>query len=204
MISVLKPGYAMATSPVTYYYSHFWAPTERHVPDESHPVNLLMRKLQGAEPLARIDWHFKLPYTDQPIRIDLLEGKVVPVNGDLTVTLERPEGEVSSHTYQSWSVGLQAVDGGLIDAGAKYRTLFAAPAEGYQKALAWKFATNSPSNWTTVMAQGILLKSRNDRFRTKAAIILGINQYPGENISLDIEGSINTNGSGNWEATIGQ
>ena len=202
VISVVKPGYVMSTDQVTFIYSYIWAPSERHVPDVSHPVDVRMWKLQGAEALAKIDWHFKLPHTNQPIRIDLLEGQVVSAGGDLIITVERPEGEISSRTFQSWGAGLQAVDGGLIDGGRAYRVTFAAPADGYGKSLAWKFATNSPSNWTTFLSQGVFLKSRNNRLQAKVALGIGINMYPEEKMTIDIRGNINTNGSGNWEATI--
>lgn len=204
VISVAKPGYVLATTRITFVYSHLWPPAERHVPDEKHPVDFPMWKLQGAEALAAVDFHLKLPYSDRPFRIDLLTGKVVSEGGDLLVSVDRPEGEVSSHTYQSWGFNLLAVNGGLIDSNPRHRVTFFAPAEGYQERLAGRLSTNSPSNWSMALTQGLFLKSRGGRFYSKIGLVLVINQYPGEDMTIDFHGNINTNSSRNWEATIGQ
>jgi hypothetical protein len=60
----------------------------------------ICRELQGAEPPVNISQHFKIPFTNGPISFDLLAGKVVPSGGDVTITVNRPNGQISEQDPQ--------------------------------------------------------------------------------------------------------
>ena len=94
-----------------------------------------MWKLQGAEPLVGLDHKYKLPYSAAPIYFDLLAGKVVPVGGDLKITVSRAPGVMSGRNRLDWGVQIEAVDGGLMDSAGQERTTYWAPADGYQPSI---------------------------------------------------------------------
>jgi hypothetical protein len=200
-VYVKKSGYVMATTNTRFVYSHLWSEAERHNPDPNNPAIVKMWKLQGAEPLTGVDQHYKFPYTEQPVNIDLLGGKIVPSGGDLKLTVHRPSGVVSERTLQDWSIEVEAMDGGLIKADEmESRVTYAAPETGYEPKDAFIMSTNAPYRWAGAVHQTYFLTSRHGQLYGKIDFGLRINQNSEDNISVELSGLANTNGSRNWEA----
>ena len=201
-INITKAGYALATTNTRFIYSFLWPAAERHVPDPRNPVVFGMWKLQTREPLVEIGQRYNLDYKGAPINFDLLAGKVVPVGGDIRVTVNRPPGVVSERTLQDWSVQIEAVDGGLIRTSmAEARVTFQAPEAGYQTADTLIMSPNAPHKWFGGIDQVYFVQSRGGRVYSKVSFGIGINQQPDEKMEVEFRGQANTNASRNWEAT---
>jgi hypothetical protein len=195
-----KAGYALATTGTEFKYSQLDA--GYYVPDKNNPTVIKMWKLQGAEPLVNIDQHYKLHYTGAPMNFDLLTGKIVPVGGDLTITVSRPPGVVSLRSRQDWSVQIKVADGGLIDSGGQDRVTYIAPEDGYQPSASFMFSTNAPYKWAGGFDQGFFVKSRNGQVYSKLGLSFNINRNPDDPMSLTLRGVANANGSRNWEGDV--
>jgi hypothetical protein len=196
-----KAGYVIASLNCGGIYSTMYPEEQRAHPDPSNPVVIKMWKLQGAEPLMNISKEYKIHYTGEPIFIDLIAGKIVPSGGDLKITVSRPEGEVSEHNPQDWSLKIEAVDGGLIDSIGQDRITYEAPEGGYKPSYTFFFSTQSPYKWHGGFNNGFFVKSRKDNIYGKIGLSFGINIKPDDSMYIIFGGVANTNGSRNWEAT---
>jgi hypothetical protein len=195
-----KEGYVLAATGTEFKYSYMYA--NHFTPDQNNPTVIKMWKLQGAEPLVDISKEYKLPFTSAPIFFDLVAGKVVPVGGDLKITVNRSAGEVSEHNPQDWNVQVEAVDGGLIETTvAESRVTYAAPEDDYQSRAAFEMSTANQS-WHAAVDQMFFIESREGKVYSKVRLIFGINDTPDGFMNITFNGVANTNGSRNWEATV--
>jgi hypothetical protein len=202
-INVSKAGYVMATTNTHFIYSLLWPESERYVPDLGNPTVIKMWKLQGAEPLVSINQHYKLPYTSAPINFDLVAGKVVPAGGDISITVNRPAGEVSEHNPQDWGFEIEAVDGGLIETSGKEEAVtFAAPESGYQSSDTLTASSNR--HGIGIIQQAFFVQSQNGQVYSKIGLSFGINEKPDGLMDITFSGVANANSSRNWEATVPQ
>ena len=202
-ISVSKPGYVMATTNTHFIYSLLWPASERYVPDAGNPTVIKMWKLQGAEPLISINQHYKLPYTSAPINFDLVAGTVVPVGGDISITVNRPAGEVSEHNAQDWGFEIEAVNGGLIETSGKEEAVtFAAPESGYQSSDTLTASSNR--HGIGIIQQAFFIQSRNGQVYSKIGLSFAINEKQDGLMDITFSGVANKNSSRNWEATAPQ
>jgi hypothetical protein len=198
-----KEGYTLATTGTEFKYSYMYA--DHYTPDPNNPTVIKMWKLQGAEPLIGIDQRYKFHYTDAPVNIDLLTGKIVPIGGDIKITMSRSPGVVSERTLQDWSVQVEAVDGGLIEtSAAESKVTYAAPEGGYQPNDAFIMSTSAPHKWFGGFDQTFFLQSRHGQVYSKVNFGISINQQPEDYVWVEFHGVANTNGSRNWEATASQ
>ncbi len=195
-----KTGYVLATRRTEFKYSVMYR--DHFTPDPNRPVVMKMWKLQGAEPLVRFDWKWRLPHTNRPIRLDLLTGEVVPAGGDLEITVNRPDGEVSERFKQDWSVQIAAVNGGVIDADNQEVIAFAVPADGYAPSLTRNFSTNAPYTWSIAFNQGLFARLRNGQVYGMINVFFGINLEPEEKMVINVSGAANTNASRNFEGVL--
>jgi hypothetical protein len=199
-IWVTKAGYVIATTKTSFVYSLLWPEAERHTPDPNSPVVIQMWKLQGAEPLVGIDKRLKLPCSRDPIRLDLLTGRVVADGGDLKIMVLRPEGVISQQHPQSWSIRLEIINGGFIrTTDEDSRVTYSAPEGGYIEG--GDFPNN---NGPDLVDQVFFIKSRGGQIYTKLQLTCRINNQPEGLMSLALRGVANTNRSRNWEATAPQ
>jgi hypothetical protein len=199
-VNITKAGYVLATTSTSFVYSHLWPETQRHVPDPNNPVVFRMWKLQGAEPLAGINNHLEINYTSDPIRFDLLTGKIVPAGGDVEIVVSRPAGTVSQQHPQEWSVQLRAVDGGLVETtAAESSVTFIAPGDGYQAIV--KVRGDSGSDG---LDRFFFIESRAGQIHGKVRFTFRINNTPDGIMYASFQGVASTNGSRNWEATTPQ
>lgn len=189
-----RPGYATASTSGGYKYSQLFSEEERAHPDPSSPVLIKMWKLQGAEPLVGFDKDYKLRYTDGPIYFDLLAGKVVPVGGDIKMTVSQKPGEASLTNQSVWNVRVEAVDGGLMDSAGKERTTYWAPVGGYQPADNLFFPTNVAG-----LSRGFFITSRNGQIYSKLRFYFRMSDGLDGFMYVGFAGVANTNGSRNWE-----
>lgn len=197
-----KPGYALATAGTEFRYTYLDA--HPYVPDAGNPTVIKMWKLQGAEPLAGIDQHYKLHYTNAPLNFDLLTGQIVPSGGDIKLMVSRSPGIMSGRNRLDWSVEVEAVDGGLMDSGGQEAVTYAAPESGYEPSMTFTFSTNAPYKWFGGFNQGFFVMSRNGRVYSKLGLSFRINDNPDDFMYITFGGIANTNGSRNWEATAQQ
>lgn len=194
-----KPGYALASLNGGGFYTHLKPEEERQHPDPDNPVVIKMWKLQGAEPLLKINQRYKVPFTSMPINIDLLAGKVVPSGGDIQLIVSRSSGIVSERTLQDWSVKIGAVDGGLMDSAGQDRVTYWAPESGYLASEDFVFSTTFPYKWSGGFTHDFFTDSRNGEIYSKLRISFSINQDPNEPMDISFSGIANTNWSRNWE-----
>lgn len=198
-INVSKAGYILASTNTYFIYSLLWPASRRFTPDQGNPMVIKMWKLQGAEPLVNINQDYKLHYTGAPINFDLVAGKVVPVGGDVKITVNRPAGNVSEHNPQDWGFSIDVMDGGLIEASSKESAItFAAPEDGYQQ----NDVLSASSNHTGigVIQQDFFIQSRNGQVHSKLQIVFSINETPDGIMDIMFSGVANASGSRNWEA----
>jgi hypothetical protein len=199
-IYVTKEGYVMATASTRFVYSHLWSEAERYNPDPNNPAVIKMWKLQGAERLTVIDQHYKFSFSDAPINIDLMVGKIVPAGGDIKITMNRSPGEISERTLQDWSVRIEAVNGGLIQTSAEdARLAYELPASGYLLSYGYSMSTNTQS-WRGALDQMFYLRSRNGQVFCKLNLGIAINQQPQDDVEVELHGELNPNASRNFEA----
>jgi len=198
-IWVTKKGYVMATTGTSFVYSHLWSEGERYDPDPNNPAVIKIWKLQGAERLTGIDQRYKFHFTDAPVNVDLLTGKIVPSGGDIKITMSRTPGEVSERTLQDWSVQVEAVNGGLIESTEDTRFVYQLPDSGYQASYAYTMSTNTQS-WHGALNQMFYLETRNGQVFGKLNFGISINQKPDDYVWVELHGELNPNGSRNFEA----
>lgn len=98
----------------------------------------------------------------------------------------------------SWSLEIEALDGGLIDSGGREAVTYEAPEIGYQANETVTMSTND-NTWYAAMHQTLFIKSRNGQVYSKLGIYFRINQNPDDPIYINFGGVANTNGSRNWE-----
>jgi len=193
-----KSGYVLTTTSTLFKYSHL--EDQPFTSDPNNRTVIKMWKLQGAEPLASISHTYKLPFTTAPITFDLLANQIVPVGGDLRITVTRPEGIISGHNPQEWSIYLEIVDGGFIETSpSESTTTYVAPENGYQPD-----GTFGKNNGPDLVDKSFFIKSRNGQAYSKLHLLFGINDMPGGPMYITFSGIANTNASRNWEATAPQ
>lgn len=199
-VGAAKPGYVLATRRTEFKFSVMYR--DHFTPDPDRPVVMKMWKLQGAEPLVRLDWKWKLPHTNGPIRLDLLTGEVVPAGGDLQITVNRPDGEVSERFKQDWSVQIAAVNGGVIDAEEQEPIAFAVPTDGYSPSLIRSFSTNAPFTWSFGFKQALFTRLRDGRVYGMVDVSFRLNLDPEEKMVISMAGAANTNASRSFEGAL--
>jgi len=192
----IKAGYVLASTNGGGIYSQLWTESERIHPDPNKAVVITMWKLQGAEPLVDISKEYKLPFTDSPINFDLVAGKIVPIGGDLKITVKRPVGIISQQHPQNWSIHIEVIDGGLIETSfGESRIAYSAPEDGYE--IADDLGNN---NGPDLVDKMFFVQSRNGQVYSKVHLLFGINETPDKLMSVTFSGVANTNSSRNWEA----
>jgi len=197
---VSKAGYVMATTNTRFVYSLLWPASERYIPDANNPTVIKMWKLQGAQPLVNINQDFKIPFTATPISFDLLKGQIVPNGGDVTITVNRPAGEISEQNPQNWNINLEVSNGGFIETSDKEAAVtFAAPESGYQSN-----GTFGNNNGPSLIDRAFFIESRNGQIYSKLRLLFNINKDPNGFMKISFNGVASDNGSRNWEATVPQ
>lgn len=199
-----KAGYVLATSGGGTSFKYSQLEEHPYVPDAGNPTVIKMWKLQGAEPLASIDQHYKLPFTGMPIFFDLVAGKIVSSGGDLEIIVKRAPGSITQLNHGDWSIELLPVNGGIME--SDYHTsqvAFGAPENGYQNNFLVQMNHDSP-DWFDNIQKVFFLTSRSGQVYSKLSLDFGINGDPNGTMWLQFKGVANANGSRNWEATASQ
>jgi len=199
-LHIAKPGYVLATRDTSFIFSKLWPRGQQHVADPDHPVIFRMWQLQGAEPLLSIRQRYKLAAGGAAANIDLLTGKIVPSGGDLRIAVSRSPGVLSAENPGDWGVQIEAVDGGIMDAGEQGPVTYWAPESGYQPRLSFSSSTNTPHHWSLNLASDVFLISRSGQVHSSFGMTVMINRRPEGLLNVELYGVANTNGSGNWEA----
>ncbi len=199
-IHVVKSGYVMAATNISFIYSFLWPESERFKPDLVNPTVIKMWKLQGAEPLVNLNKSYMLRYTNTPVVFDLVAEEIVPTGGDLKITVNRPDGIISQQHPQKWSIQIDVVSGGFIEtSGREQAVTFAAPENGYQAT--GIFGNN---NGPETVNKAFFLKSRDGQVFSKCYLSVQINSKPDGLMYVEFGGFANTNSSRNWEASVPQ
>ena len=210
-ITISKDGYDYRRHNSSFSYTYFEADHKRHIPDPKNPVVFMLWKKQGAEPLVHYKKTFwDIPANGTPVKIDLATGKLGAGNADLMITLERtPLKMRNGERGYPWTVSIDVVGGGLIEAGERdYYNV--APEVGYEPRFKYAQETQSVRDaqeervkwtWKDSISENFFIKSRDgERY---ARVTLSI--YPGGRSSNDTVGSVgitvwlNPNGSRNLE-----
>ena len=198
-IVVRKSGYAMSTTNTVFIFSFIWPASQRHHPDSKNPVIFKMWKLQGAEPLVKIDQTYRVGSGEVPVFIDLVAGKQSPGGGDIKIGVQRPSGIVSERNPQDWSLMIEAMDGGLIETSLEEsRTTYAAPDDAYVPSHVVKMVFQERT-WSGSVQRHFFLKSRNGQVYGKLSLSVRINQNPEDLMVIKLGGIANAHRSRNWE-----
>ncbi|MGP8200774.1 MAG: hypothetical protein ACLQU4_14865 [Limisphaerales bacterium] len=192
-----KVGYALASVETLFKFSGM--EDHPYVSDANSPTVVKMWKLQGSEPLANINQHYRLLNTGVTMNFDLLTGAIVPNGGDIKITVNRPAGIISTRTQQDWSLTVEAVDGGLVETSmAESRVTYIAPENGYQPSAAFTMSTTN-NTWYQSIHQMFFLNSRSSQVYSKVYLSFRLNEDPKGFMNITFAGVANTNGSRNWE-----
>ena len=196
-----KPGYALASLNAGGFYTHLKPEEQRQHPDSNNPVVIRMWKLQGAEPLASFDQQYQFYYiTNTPLYFDFLAGKMVPSGGDIKITINRPPGAVSASNPQDWSVEVEGIDGGFMEATmGQWKTTYWAPVDGYQPKIVYLMSARNPQGWTGSLDANLFGQTRQGGVYTKLNLKASVNSNPDDPFTINLHGITNTNGSCNWE-----
>ena len=155
--------------------------------------------MEGSESLLAINDRFKCQFTDGSLNFDLLTGKIVPIGGDIKITLNRPVGEVSQRNPQDWSVQVEVVNGGLIETSSTTaRVTYTAPEVGYQPSDT--LVTSITNHWSDLIQQMYFVSSRNGKVFSKIFLSMTVNAHQDDPVSVSFRGIANANNSRNWEA----
>lgn len=198
-LNVQKSGFALADTNTTIQFS----PSQQS--DSQRPVIIKMWKLQGPEPLATLSATGRFENPGVPIYFDLLTKKFGADSGDIKITLNRPDGMISSSEHPNWSAHVETVgDGGLIEVTPQiWRTTHWAPTDGYEPQRQLLVSTNGPLPWSTNAQALYFVQSRQGGVYTKLSVKIQVNSDPKQPYQIDLAGVMNTNGSCNWESDIG-
>jgi len=188
-----KEGYVIATTGTLFKFSRL--EDHPYVSQAINPAVIKMWKLQGAEPLLRINEHFRIPYSNTPIFIDFPAGQIVQSGGDIKISVNRPDGTISQQHPQNWSIKFEPVNGGfVVGSETESPVTFVAPTNGYVPS--GDFANN---NGPDLIDQTLFIQSRNGQIYSKVHLLFGINNNPDGFMNITFSGVANTNGSRNWE-----
>lgn len=193
-----KEGYLVATKDTEFKYSHLYQ--DYHVPDPNNPVLIKMWRLQGTEKLVNINCRFRLPYSSTPIHLDLLTGNVVSSAGDMRIIVNRSPGTISAQNPLDWTVTIEAISGGLMDANGTEGVTYFAPETGYAPSKTIRSSDRLPEGGLGGFHAGFYLKTRGGQVYSKLGLSFGINMRPDDPIYVEVSGVANTNWSRNFEA----
>ena len=158
-----------------------------------------MWRMRGAEELVRVSKSFRGHPEQMPLHIDLVRGEIVLTGGDLTITTERPPGNISTKDQARWAITISAVDGGIQKMDKLgFPFTYEAPAEGYSEGVTVE-QTPGDRMWATYVEIGVSVMSRHGTVYSRVGIGFSINGEPGEPCSMAIHSLSNPNGSRNWE-----
>lgn len=162
VIQPRKEGYEFRAEPGrNFYYSLLYPDGERFHPDPAAPEVFTMWKQQGAEPLINGDKFLGIKADGTSFTIDLLKGRKSEgrgADGDLVVRINQPP-QITKGQKFDWSFSLEAIDGGLIEAGAA-QYLNEAPTEGYKSQISQDLKA-ADHEWSDVVRKTFFVMSRN-------------------------------------------
>jgi hypothetical protein len=192
--SVDKAGYRLS-SKMAKSFTYGESP-ERFFPDASSPVVIRMWKALPAEPLKTFRTSKMIPYDGTPIKVDLLEGKLVEggdPGGDLIVRLERNPRDiaVTNRAPFDWRATILAGSGGIAPAGDELAHI--APLEGYGDRIEIDMP-KSARNWSPVKEISFFIKGHDGKLHGLVKTEFRAN-YSGPKTGFSMEAFLNTNGS---------
>jgi hypothetical protein len=126
------PGYENENYRNIFWYTELLEASKRHQPDAEHPVTFVMVKLAGSAEVAHFRRKgFRVPNDGTPVRINLADGKIVHVGGDLEISLLHPESPAGGRlSHFTWKLELSSPGGGLRESNEGL--MYLAPQDGYQ------------------------------------------------------------------------
>lgn len=181
-IGLEKAGYEDVGDHGPFQYTQLVKEEERHVPDAKKPVLFTLWKLHGAEPMIHGEKDFKIAPNGEPVRVDLMTGKIVKEGGDLVISMHHmqvPHGTVYAHF--DWSAEVAIVEGGFIEESRRRITgMYEAPESGYQPTLTLHFVAGT-KDWVPSVAKNLYVKSRGN---TYSRIYLDLQTSPAQPASF--------------------
>jgi hypothetical protein len=193
VIDLKKEGYNFGSSNRQFLYSLIDPDHKRFLPDKDNPVVFQMWKRSGAEPMI----HYfgadlgRIKLNQMPIRIDLENGKIVKLGGDMIVDVKWENDHTTGYDF-NWSVTLELPEGGILEGESDIR--FMAPLEGYKSKLEYKFWAKAQSD----LRRTFYVKSKNGQDYSR--IHLSVANQPGAAaVDLTLSTWLNPSGSRNLE-----
>jgi hypothetical protein len=109
------------------------------------PVIFKMWKTNIHEQLIMGEKRFHIVPDGRPYIIDLSKGTITESGeGDLKVWVKRPDSIVSGQRY-NWSCEVDADNGGLLEEGNRYSSMYSAPTDGYEQS--FQYEQKPDSGW---------------------------------------------------------
>ncbi len=127
--------------------------------------------------------------------LDLLEGKKLEgiAEGDLRVTIKRPEGVQRKQKYE-WSFLIEGIKGGVIE--TKDEFMYIAPDSGYQTQFELNLIPADPA-WTSLVKRRFFLRSRDGQ--VYGSIEVEVNAIYNDKSAIEVNYSLNPSGLKNLQ-----
>jgi hypothetical protein len=142
--NVKKEGYQIGRLDSDYittqhppFLTPYTPPNKENKTTPSERGVFIMYKLKGAEPMLRSKMRTEISGDGVPLYFNSMTGKKVATIGDLIIKYDRNPINVAQGKPFTWSLTLEAQDGGLIETDAPYP--YEAPKEGYKKSITISF-----------------------------------------------------------------
>jgi hypothetical protein len=171
----------------------------------NQPAVIKMWKLQGAEPLTTFTGTSQFQNAGVPVYYDVVNKSFSSDSGDIRITVNRPDGIIAPSTQPDWSVQLESTsEGGLIEiTPAIWQTTWWAPTTGYELNRNLLMSANKSRPWSTNAQGYYFTQTRQGGVYAKMLVNVSINPDPKVPYAISLSGIANTNGSCNWESSIG-
>lgn len=196
-----KQGYALADTNSTIQLGS--SPDRQFTSNQ--PALIKMWKLQGAEPLTTFSATSQFQNAGVPVYYDFVNKSFSSESGDVRITINRPDGIIAPPAQPDWSVQLESTtEGGLAEiTPGIWQTTWWAPTAGYELNRNLLVSANKSRPWSTNAQGYYFAQMRHGGVYAKMLVNVSINLDPKAPYAISLSGIANTNGSCNWESSIG-
>jgi hypothetical protein len=193
--SIQKDGYLLSPKiEKTYEYVSSIEPFHF---DPQNPVIIKMWKELPVKEQLIIGSHVFGIDSGNVYTLDLIQGKKFAgeTAGDLRVTITRPTDAKPGNKY-AWSVLIEAVNGGLVEAPSDDEFMYLAPASGYEPKFEVELNPND-ADWKKEINKWFFVRSRDSQVYGRIQVTV----YPIYNVhsAVELNYAINPNGSRNLQ-----
>lgn len=163
--------------------------------DKENPVIFVLNTKANSQSLIQYRKAFTAPNTGEPVRIDLVAGRIVPSGGDLIISTKCFEPYTELKPFP-WSVQVDLINGGVVQVGdqnTRMEYLVEAPIDGYLQNINIEYGESS-SNYRRQYAGWYYVKCRAGAVYAKMYFDVNA-RWDERGVPFGIWAVMNTNGS---------